>query len=223
VDFDEFESTLRQWVRQGFITQAQADAAAASVRGLAEDAEDADSKRVDIPVEVPGAVESRERVTDVDTAVRNLPGRRDIDIVASDRASSVILGINNQLARLPQFQTVTVTARYIGLTSGGRPLERAHGGPVSAGRLYEVAEHGKAELLRMGDRTYLIPGQDGYVDPSRSGGVGMSPHAGMGGGMVVQNTFNFPNYVGNRSELVSAINHELDRGARLGAHGKRGL
>jgi hypothetical protein len=45
-------------------------------------------------------------------------------------------------------------------------------------------------------------------------------HRGRGGDTY---NFHFPNYVGNRSELVSAINHELDRGARLGAHGKRGL
>lgn len=53
-----------------------------------------------------------------------------------------------------------------GQISGGR--ER--GGPVDRGRLYEVGERGKPELLESGGRYYLIPGQNGQVAPAKSAG-----------------------------------------------------
>lgn len=42
---------------------------------------------------------------------------------------------------------------------------RARGGPVRKGSLYEVAENGVSELLKLGGKTYLIPGQNGSVIP----------------------------------------------------------
>lgn len=53
-----------------------------------------------------------------------------------------------------------------GQISGGR--ER--GGGVERGRIYEVGERGKPELLESGGRYYLIPGQSGHVAPARSAG-----------------------------------------------------
>lgn len=51
-------------------------------------------------------------------------------------------------------------------TSGGTNVPgRADGGSVFAGKLYEVAERGISELLQIGGRTYLIPGQNGTVIP----------------------------------------------------------
>ena len=62
------------------------------------------------------------------------------------------------------------------MTSGGTTPEaiipgaepRAKGGPVFPDRLYEVAENGIGELLRIGEKTFLIPGQQGTVIPAQS-------------------------------------------------------
>lgn len=66
---------------------------------------------------------------------------------------------------------------YAGLNNGtyggGVSLAggRANGGPVGAGKLYEVAEGGKPELLTSGTHTYLMMGnKDGRVSPAVSGG-----------------------------------------------------
>jgi hypothetical protein len=40
---------------------------------------------------------------------------------------------------------------------------RASGGKVEAGNLYEVGENNKAELFKMGNRQYMIPGNNGDV------------------------------------------------------------
>jgi SLT domain-containing protein len=46
---------------------------------------------------------------------------------------------------------------------------REHGGPVQAGRLYEVGEHNKPELFTARGKTFLIPGNDGHVTPVAGG------------------------------------------------------
>lgn len=56
---------------------------------------------------------------------------------------------------------------------------RAIGGKVSQGRIYEVAEGGRPELLESGGRTYLMPGSDGTVIPA---GSASAPAAATGGG-----------------------------------------
>lgn len=43
---------------------------------------------------------------------------------------------------------------------------RASGGGVRAGGVYEFNEQGKPEVLRQGNRSWLIPGADGYVLPA---------------------------------------------------------
>lgn len=55
-----------------------------------------------------------------------------------------------------------IFASIFGSLFGGR---RASGGPVSAGRIYEVNERGP-ELLNMGGRQYLMATQDGTVTPT---------------------------------------------------------
>lgn len=58
-----------------------------------------------------------------------------------------------------------------GLFGGGR----AAGGPVQAGRLYEINERGAPEVLSMGGRDYLMMGdQGGTVTPAAPGGSGMT-------------------------------------------------
>lgn len=49
--------------------------------------------------------------------------------------------------------------------------QRAMGGPVRAGKLYEVGEGNRPEMLSMSGRTYLIPGNEGRITPNvRTGG-----------------------------------------------------
>lgn len=100
------------------------------------------------------------------------------------------------------------------LLSGGRE----HGGPVSAGRLYEVAEHGKAELLEMGARTYLIPGSDGRVVPADSGaGLRSFMNAPGGGGQtVIVNVHVAGTVLSAERDLVGMIHDAARRGAFRG-------
>jgi len=56
---------------------------------------------------------------------------------------------------------------YAGLSSG----MRATGGGVRGSGIYEVTEYGKPELLRTGNRFWLMPGQDGVVMPAREAGA----------------------------------------------------
>lgn len=43
--------------------------------------------------------------------------------------------------------------------------KREHGGPVSAGMMYEVNERNKPEMFESGGRRYVMPGQNGKVTP----------------------------------------------------------
>ena len=76
---------------------------------------------------------------------------------------------------------VNVTTNYssTGGAGGGAGTpyggQRAHGGPTSAGSMYEVAEGGKSELLHEGDKTFLLAGKNGKVEPMSSSGSGGSP------------------------------------------------
>jgi TP901 family phage tail tape measure protein len=183
VSVDEAKRQLDAWVDQGLISRDTANAMAYSF-GIA--AGKADQLAGDYRVNVRGQEDVRAMV---------------------DR-------INDKMATLHD-KTLTIRTHFVSTGqggSGGIPLEaRAEGGPVGAGRLYEVAERGRAELLRMGSHTYLIPGSDGHVMPAmRSyGGPG-----GGGGGATTVNynlTFNGPT---NDQQVIEAIKrHERRNGS----------
>lgn len=59
--------------------------------------------------------------------------------------------------------------------AGGNIPGRAGGGDVFANRLYEVAEGGVSELLKIGGRTYLIPGANGTVVPPTPSNFAAAP------------------------------------------------
>lgn len=64
--------------------------------------------------------------------------------------------------------------QIIGSLFGGG---RATGGPVTAGRMYEVGENGRPELITNANgKQYLIPGNNGNVSPLGSGGASGSPN-----------------------------------------------
>lgn len=57
-----------------------------------------------------------------------------------------------------------------GYFSGGADGARANGGPVMAGSMYQVGENNMPELLTMGNKQYIIPGDNGNVTPMHSSG-----------------------------------------------------
>ena len=62
---------------------------------------------------------------------------------------------------------------------------REHGGPVSAGKMYQVGEGGKPEIFSSGGKNFMIPGDNGQVTSNKDAFGGGGP----GGGSV--NNFNF--------------------------------
>lgn len=78
---------------------------------------------------------------------------------------------------------------------------RLHGGPVGAGRMYEVGEGGKPELLQQGNKNYLIPGNNGNVVSNRD-------MQGMGGSTVVNNI----NVINNGSASVDVRERQNNQG-----------
>jgi hypothetical protein len=96
-----------------------------------------------------------------------------------------ILGLIADLDAIPRNVNTTVTVTRQGDTGQQQGGNRAIGGPVRSGMLYEVAEGHKSELYHEGGRTYLIPGQDGVVEPIGSP-VGVGSTAASGGAAVIQ-------------------------------------
>lgn len=105
-----------------------------------------------------------------------------------------------------------------GAQPGGAPQGRAKGGPVFAGSLYEVAENGMSELLRIGNRTYLIPGANGFVVPMSAPPV--TANSGAGGSSVTNNSSQNVSIVintdgsANPNSIARAVREELERMGR---------
>lgn len=111
---------------------------------------------------------------------------------------------------------------FSGFFGGGR----ATGGPVRAGRLYEVNEaNGPGELLTTGGRTYLMANQDGYVTPTRSMSANDAGAGGGGGSVTVIQHINIDSrsdqaviqaaMVRAREEAVAAVQIQIQRGGAL--------
>jgi hypothetical protein len=206
VSVNEFRDTLATWVRQGFLTQDQADRAAKSVGGLAAEAEDADKKRVDIPVATPGADDSRERLRRVKDAVGMIPNRKHIDVTARDRASGVIRGVISALDRIPSLTTTVIQAQLRGSISGG-PQVRQHGGPVRKGEAYIVGEQ-RPEVF--------VPDRNGMILPS----VQSLGHMGSAGGGYVDNrTINITTGA-DPQQVVAALRRAGDMGLPITIRGR---
>jgi len=144
---------LAQWVAQGLITQASADATAAEfdrVTGAAQ----AVPESVSTSVSAPGAFGARIEIEGVGRALNDVDG---------DSA------------------TVTIHANYVysgysnlpGAAEALRGVPRQHGGPVYAGQAYVVGEH-RPELF--------IPDTNGTIMSSVPPAASMSAWGGGGGG-----------------------------------------
>jgi hypothetical protein len=165
VSVDTFRDTLAQWVAQGFLTQAQADAAAGSVAGLAAEADVADSKRVDIPVAAPGSPSTWQALRDVKEEALSIPGYRNTHVSAS--GVSTVIGQFDALARAINRASGGNIRVSVG---GGGGLILHEGGYVPGPRGQEVAA-----ILQAGERVLSLDEVD-----SMSRGI---PAAGMGGGV----------------------------------------
>ena len=110
----------------------------------------------------------------------------------------------------PRTTTIQVNMRSIKVGDGWRfintsgtyntnaPIARAGGGPVRAGHLYEVGEGDAAEMLMMGGRQYMIPGNNGNVIGggqmerfAPSGSSSATANTGRGGDLIINH--NGPN------------------------------
>lgn len=90
---------------------------------------------------------------------------------------------------------------FSGLFGGGR----ATGGPVSADSFYEVGESNTPELLSVGNRQYLIPGNDGRVEPMRGG---MSQNSG-GNVYMTVNTPNADSFRASDRQLMRSVQRRM--------------
>ncbi len=84
----------------------------------------------------------------------------------SSRLQEVSTNLQNVLNQLSAVAAAGITINSSG--QGNVPGGRKDGGSVFANQLYEVGEEGRSELLRIGGRTYLIPGGNGMVIPASS-------------------------------------------------------
>jgi TP901 family phage tail tape measure protein len=184
------QAALLKWRDQGIIPtdeqlqflQDQLSATAVEGAALGE---------VDPSVDVKstGGPPTRAEMRRVKDAATDIPSRRNthVSTTGTSAAQLAVANFRAQLDRLPWIRTVHVNA--VVTSSGGLDAlsgRRAHGGPVLSGRLYEVTEQGRAELLEMAGRQYLIPGSDGTVIPAGR----MASAASLGGGgstTIVQN------------------------------------
>lgn len=190
VSVDTFKDTLAQWVAQGFLTQGQADAAAASVGGLAAEADNADSKRVDIPVAAPGSPESWQALRNVKEEALSVPSSRNTHVSVS--GISTVIGQFDDLARAINNASGGRLRVSVG---GGGGLILHDGGYVPGPRGQEVAA-----ILQAGERVLSLDEVD-----SMSRGVPAAPLAGGGAGYVDNRTQSFHIVSNDPQAVVEAI------------------
>lgn len=105
--------------------------------------------------------------------------------------SDMINSMIHDLVKMAAYEQVTsplfksISGGLASIFGGGR----ATGGPVSAGRMYEVNERGAPELLSVGNRQFLMMAQEsGTVTPAAAAGA--SGGSGGGGGSTEVNIYN---------------------------------
>lgn len=123
----------------------------------------------------------------------------------NDLATSIVADITRiiikQQIMVPLMQAMGMGGPGGGAGGGGGFLstvfsslfggQRANGGPVSRGRMYEVNERGRPELLNVGGRQYLMATQSGSVNPNAGGA---------GAGVAQTNNFHISGQVDRRTQ-----------------------
>lgn len=129
------------------------------------------------------------------------------------------------VAGLPYSQFIrgigyTSVAIMAGQTLAGMGGGKLYGGPVSGGMMYPITEDGRPEILKQGNRQYLLPGSRGgevisNKDMQAAGGFG-------GGGTIV----NINNYTGESvtqsrqqgpsgQEIISVVVGDINRRGQI--------
>jgi TP901 family phage tail tape measure protein len=203
---DSAKASLEQWVAQGLLTQEQAGFLAEQFDVTALQAKALGETDPTVEVTETGSRRTRDQLTQVENSANRVPPRRNTHMSTSGfaAASTTIGNMIGLISQIPSNKTVNLNARLGGSWGSVFGLTgRASGGPVSAGRLYEVAEQGRAELLEMRGRSYLIPGSNGTVIPAGP----MTSGAAYGGGSVTNITVDMGRgvFVGSRREFKDAV------------------
>lgn len=114
----------------------------------------------------------------------------------------------------------TATAQSVALSAGALS-GRLYGGPVQAGAMYPVAENGQPELLKQGNRQYLIPGAGGRVISNKemqTGGGGVTIYLSPSTSISAIDTQTGAQFIKQNAEAIAAaVDQQLQkygRGAR---------
>jgi hypothetical protein len=207
VSMAQFRDTLATWVGQGFLTQAQADAAADSVANLGGQAAEADKERVDIPVTTPGAPKSSSELRTVRDRALEIPSRRHTSVSVSGVGSAVgsLDSLARKLNNLPSFKSIGIRLSV----GGGGGLIFHEGGVVPGRRGEEVAA-----VLQAGERVVSLQEQDKWGKAMAAGPVGGA------GGYVDNRVFNITTGADPHS-VVRAIRQAGDLGLPITIRGRR--
>lgn len=120
----------------------------------------------------------------------NLPSQVTTKLSAIDESSAVVQNLQRELGKLPTSKTVTITTRNVVVAAYAASTQsregRAAGGPVKAGRVYEVGELGRelfmpdedGTIIDHRDTAALLDGNPRAMAMAGGGGVG----AGASGG-----------------------------------------
>lgn len=174
LSFEQFSGKLDQWVAQGAITAAQADAIRGRVATLTGVAEDYAGTYTATMAER-GAEQAR-RKANTALGVVDQFGRR--NVIAHLRAQANTSAAAGALASLTRPRTVNIYPKVI-----GGPLPKARGGPVRMGQLYQVGEEGPELFVPHGDGTIIPAGPTSRIMSSlnsRSGADSMGALTALG-------------------------------------------
>jgi hypothetical protein len=144
-------------------------------------------------------------------------GKLDVQTYGSMMKSAMADGtvsaqeLRDMINSIPGEKEVNVNVRtHYGYTAFNQGkldvMARASGGPVGAGKMYEVNERGVPELLDFGGRQFLMmpSAGDGYVTPLSGGAGGFA--GGMGGGQtVIQIIVNSPVTIMDEEKAVNTL------------------
>jgi hypothetical protein len=214
VSVDAFKDTLATWVRQGFLTQEQADAAAESVSGLASQASEADKERVDIPVTTPGSRTAQDQLHRTTNEALKVPTRRNTNVSTSGTGTAMfrIQQVKDKISSLND-KTVHVNVAVSGAAQlsliQNKLLDDFHSGGIVPGpRGQEVAA-----ILQAGERVISLPEMDAM-------GRGMSGAGGVGGATYVDNRRITINTGADPQSVVAALRRAGEIGLPITIRGR---
>ncbi|OQO89935.1 hypothetical protein B1813_19030 [Saccharomonospora piscinae] len=216
LSFEQFDFKLKQWVAQGVLTSAQASDLRGRVADLRGEAED---YRGNYTANIHARTgQASVRIRALLDLVNSIPISRTMTL------SAIIPG--QALAAMTAMRALGMEDGGILRFADGSEDHRAQIAPAGAWRVWAEPETGgeayiplaESKRARSTDILATVAGEFGYslapaVRQFADGGASMvqgRPSIARGGD--VSYTFNFPNYVGNRDELVTTLRKEIAHG-----------